>query len=158
MQQEVVLALLSKQPSHGYDVHAQLRRALGPLSGSISAAQVYVTLSRLEKAGLVVSESAGDVREGRDRRIYDLTPAGRQRVAGWLDEVIWPRPNLAEFHLKLVAAAATHLADPIDIVDRQRRELLRQLRDTQRAALAEPDGSPAALLLEGVVLRQQADL
>jgi DNA-binding PadR family transcriptional regulator len=158
MQQEVVLALLSKQPSHDYDLHGQLRRALGPLSGSISAAQIYVTLSRLEKAGLVVSESVGDAREGRDRRIYDVTSAGRLRVAGWLDEVVWPRPDLAEFHLKLVAAAAAHLADPVDIVDRQRRELLRQLRDAQRAALAEPDGSPAALLLEGVVLRQQADL
>jgi DNA-binding PadR family transcriptional regulator len=158
VQQEVVLALLSKQPSHGYDLHGQLFRALGPLSGSISAAQIYVTLGRLEKAGLVTSESIGDDREGRDRRIYDVTSTGRLRVVGWLDEVIWPRPNLADFHLKLIAAGATHLADPVDIVDRQRRELLRQLRDTQRAALAEPDGSLAALLLEGVMLRQQADL
>ncbi len=158
MQQEVVLAMLSKQPSHGYDLHGQLRRALGPLSGSISAAQIYVTLSRLEKAGLVTSESVDDEKDRRDRRVYDVTSGGRQRVADWLNEVIWPRPDLAEFHLKLVAAAAAHLADPVEIVDRQRRELMRQLRDTQRAALAEPDGSLAALLLEGVVLRQQADL
>lgn len=158
MQQEVVLALLAKQPSHGYDLYGQLCRALGPLSRSVSAAQIYVTLSRLENAGLVVSELIDGDREGRDRRVYDVTATGRLRVAGWLDEVTWPRPNLAEFHLKLVAAAAAHLADPVDIVDRQRRELLRQLRDTQRAALAEPDGSHAALLLEGVVLRQQADL
>jgi DNA-binding PadR family transcriptional regulator len=158
VQQEVVLALLSKQPSHGYDLHGQLRRALGPLSGSVSPAQIYVTLGRLEKAGLVVSEPISQDREGRDRRVYDVTAAGRLRVVGWLHEVIWPQPGLAEFHLKLVAAAAAHLADPIDIVDRQRRELMRQLRDTQHAALAEPDGSLAALLLEGVVLRQQADL
>ena len=102
--------------------------------------------------------SVGDDREGRDRRIYDVTLAGRHRVVDWLDEVIWPRPNLAEFQLKLVAAAAAHLADPVELVDRQRRELLRQLRDTQSAVLAEPDGSLAALFLEGVVLRQQADL
>ena len=43
-------------------------------------------------------------------------------------------------------------------MDVQRRELLRRLRDAQRAAMAEPDGSDAALLLEGVVLRLQADL
>jgi hypothetical protein len=43
-------------------------------------------------------------------------------------------------------------------VDAQRRELLRRLRDAQRAALAEPDTSDAALLLEGIVLRLQADL
>jgi hypothetical protein len=43
-------------------------------------------------------------------------------------------------------------------VDAQRRELLRLLRDTQRAAMDEPGGTPAGLLLEGVALRLQADL
>jgi hypothetical protein len=57
-----------------------------------------------------------------------------------------------------VAAAAGRLADPLGIVDAQRRELLRLLRDAQRGAMAEPEGSTAALLLEGVVLRLQADL
>nr|BFE88969.1 hypothetical protein GCM10020093_115700 [Planobispora longispora] len=47
---------------------------------------------------------------------------------------------------------------PLTIVDTQRRELLRRLRDAQRAAMAEPDRSDAALLLEGIVLRLQADL
>ena len=70
----------------------------------------------------------------------------------------WPRPDLAEFHLKLIAAASAGLADPLTIVDTQRRELLRRLRDAQRAAMAEPDRSDAALLLEGIVLRLQADL
>ena len=73
--------------------------------------------------------------------MYALTAAGQQRVAGWLAEVGWPGPDLAEFHLKLVAAAAARLADPLTIVDAQRRELLRRLRDAQRAAMAEPDGS-----------------
>ncbi len=59
---------------------------------------------------------------------------------------------------ELVAAAAARLADPLAIVDAQRRELLRRLRDAQRAAIAEPDGSAAGLLLEGIVLRLQADL
>ena len=79
-------------------------------------------------------------------------------MAEWLGEVSWPKPDLAEFHLKLIAAAPAGLADPIGIVDLQRRELLRRLRDVQRAAMAEPDRSNAALLLEGIVLRLQADL
>ena len=49
----------------------------------------------------------------------------------------WPRPDLAEFHLKLIAAGGA-LADPLTLVDTQRRELLRRLRDAQRAAMAEP--------------------
>ena len=166
MQQEVVLALVAKEPSYGYELRARLRDALGPLGEALNDGQVYVTLTRLEKAGLVASEGTGrsanpeksEKPEKPDRKVFELTPAGQQRVAEWLSEVSWPKPDLAEFHLKLIAAAAAGLADPLGIVDAQRRELLRRLRDAQRAALDEPAGSDAALLLEGIVLRLQADL
>jgi DNA-binding PadR family transcriptional regulator len=158
MQQEVVLALLAKEPSYGYELRGRLRQALGPLGDDLNAGQVYVTLTRLEKAGLVTSTRADGIADRADRRVFGLTPAGHQRVGEWLAEVSWPKPDLAEFHLKLIAAAAAGLADPLAVVDAQRRELLRRLRDAQRAALDEPDGSDAALLLEGIVLRLQADL
>jgi len=158
VQQEVVLALLAKEPSHGYELRARLRGALGPLGEAMNDGQIYVILGRLEKAGLVVSEQSAGLPDRPDRKVYALTATGQERVAGWLAEVSWPKPDLAEFHLKLVAAAAAGLADPLAIVDAQRRELLRRLRDAQRAAMAEPDRSAAGLLLEGIVLRLQADL
>jgi DNA-binding PadR family transcriptional regulator len=158
VQQEVVLAMLAKEPSHGYELRARLRQALGPLGEGMNDGQVYVTLARLEKAGFVECEQAAGLPDRPDRKVYALTAAGQRRVAGWLADVSWPRPDLTEFHLKLIAAATAGLADPVSIVDAQRRELLRRLRDAQRAAMAEPDRSAAALLLEGVVLRLQADL
>ena len=162
MQQEVVLAMLAKEPSHGYELRARLGAALGPLGVALNGGQIYVTLSRLEKARLVRSAPTDLAAERHldrpERKVYALTPTGEERVAEWLAEVSWPKPDLAEFHLKLVAAAAAHLADPISIVDAQRRELLRRLRDAQRAAMAEGAHTDAALLLEGVVLRLQADL
>jgi DNA-binding PadR family transcriptional regulator len=157
MQQEVVLAMLAKEPSQGYQLRARLNDALGPLGEALNAGQIYVTLGRLEKAGLVALDETSGTAD-RDRKVYLLTALGQERVGEWLAEVAWPRPDLAEFHLKLIAAAAAGLADPISIVDAQRRELLRQLRGVQRAAMDEPDGSDAALLLEGIVLRLQADL
>jgi DNA-binding PadR family transcriptional regulator len=93
-----------------------------------------------------------------ERRTYELTPAGRDRVAGWLTDVTWPRPDLTNFHLKLVVASAGGLADPVEVIGAQRRELVRRLREAQRAAMAEADDSDASLLLEGVVLRIEADL
>ena len=129
MQQEVVLAMLAKEPSHGYELRARLRHALGPLGEALNAGQVYVTLTRLEKAGLVTADRSTGAADRPDRKVYELTPDGQQRVAEWLAEVSWPKPDLAEFHLKLVAAAAAGLADPVSIVDTQRRELLRRLRD-----------------------------
>src|SRR5271165_4492441 len=135
--------MLAKEPSHGYQLRARLRQALGPLGDAMNDGQVYVTLGRLEKAGLVACELAAGA---PDRKVYALTAAGQQRVADWLADISWPRPDLAEFHLKLLAAAGSGLADPIAIVDAQRRELLRRLRDAQRAAMAEPRESDAALL------------
>jgi len=157
VQQEVVLAMLAKEPSHGYELRARLRDALGPLGDAMNAGQVYVTLTRLEKAGLLTAEQS-EQSDRSDRKVYALTPGGQRRVAEWIADVGWPRPDLAEFHLKLIAAATAGLADPLTIVDTQRRELLRRLRDAQRAAMAEPPRSDAALLLEGIVLRLQADL
>jgi DNA-binding PadR family transcriptional regulator len=156
MHQEVVLAMLAEGPAHGYGLRTRLGVALEPLGQPLNEGQIYVTLTRLEKAGLVRAEADGAGRP--ERKVYDLTPRGEDRVAEWLAEVTWPRPDLAEFHLKLVAAAAARLADPIGIIDDQRRELLRRLRDAQRATRHEAAGSDSALLLEGVLLRLRADL
>jgi hypothetical protein len=54
--------------------------------------------------------------------------------------------------------AAAGLADPVAVADAQRRELLRRMRDAERALLAEPDGSAASLLLDGAVLQLQAGI
>jgi DNA-binding PadR family transcriptional regulator len=156
VQQEVVLAMLAKEPSSGSRLRARLDDALGPLGEAVNDGQIYVTLSRLEKAGFIARLGTEAPEAGR--KVYELTAAGQERVAEWLSEVSWPKPDLAEFHLKLVAAAQAGLADPIGIVDAQRRELLRRLREVERAAMAESADSQAGLLLEGIVLRLQADL
>ena len=158
MQQEVVLAMLAKEPSQGYQLRARLDQALGPLGDALNDGQIYVTIGRLERAGLVVRHQVPSSSDRRGPKVYELTAYGQERVSEWLGEVSWPKPDLAEFHLKLIAAAVAGLADPIGIIDAQRRELIRRLRDVQRAAMAEPDGSDAGLLLEGIALRLQADL
>ena len=155
--QEVLLALLSAEVSYGYQLRARLQLALGPLGDSLNGGQVYVTLGRLEKTGLVSAQRV-EQSERPDRKVYTLTETGRVRVSEWLSDTSWPKPAPAEFHLKLVAAAAAGLADPVRLVDAQRHALLAALASTQRAALAEQDESVAGLLLEGVVLRLQADL
>ena len=157
MQQELVLALLAKEPSHGYELRARIEKALGPLAIGFNAGQMYVTLGRLERAGLVTSTREAAV-DRPERRTFELTAAGRERVDDWLTDVTWPRPDLTNFHLKLVVAAAGRLADPAEVIGAQRRELVRRLRDAQRAAMTEAEGSDASLLLEGVVLRIEADL
>ncbi|GAA2338791.1 PadR family transcriptional regulator [Streptomyces cuspidosporus] len=156
--QDVVLALLVKEPSHGYDLRRRLRAALGPLGETLNAGQIYVTLTRLEKVGLVVHERMDAPARGPQRKVYALTAAGRERVAAWMAETPGPGTDVTEFHLKLVAAAVSGLADPRALVDAQRRELIRGLAEAQHAALAHGTDSEAGLLLEGIALRMQADL
>jgi DNA-binding PadR family transcriptional regulator len=106
VQQEVVLALLAKEPSHGYQLRARLRQALGPLGDQMNAGQVYVTLTRLEKAGLVASEPSAGLPDRPDRKVYELTPAGQQRVADWLAEVSRPADDRGRAAPRAAAPAA----------------------------------------------------
>jgi DNA-binding PadR family transcriptional regulator len=154
---DVVLALLAKEPAHGYELRQRLVHALGPAGSALNPGQVYVTLSRLERAGLV---EAWEVEQASapDKRVYGLTVAGRDRVAAWLSDVTWSKVAPVEFHLKLVAAAITRLADPVALIDSQRLELLRELHQIQELTRAEEPGGDGALLLEGAALRLQADI
>src|SRR5512145_1119023 len=154
---DAILALLAKEPAHGYEVRHRLVQALGPPGQVLNPGQVYVTLGRLEKAGLVAVERVGQSSQP-DKKVYELTPAGRERVAEWLADLSWPKVTPTDFHLKLVAAAAAGLADPVALVDAQRHELLRQLREVQDVVLAQPPDSHGGLLLEGAALRLQADI
>ncbi|MEV4603929.1 PadR family transcriptional regulator [Amycolatopsis sp. NPDC049253] len=156
--QDVVLALLAKEPSHGYDLRRRLVAALGPLGETLNVGQVYVTLTRLEKAGLVVQDREDAPVRGPRRKVYALTAAGQERVTAWMGESAGPRADVPEFHLKLVAAAESGLADPLALVDARRRELMRSLAEAQQATLEHDTNSEAGLLLEGVALRLQADL
>ena len=155
--QDVILSLLAKEPAHGYELRQRLVKALGPAGGALNPGQVYVTLSRLERAGLVEAREVAQPSHP-DKKVYELTASGRERVMLWLTDVTWSRVVPLEFHLKLAAAAATRLTDPVALVDSQRLELLRELRQLQELALQEPPASDGALLLEGASLRLQADI
>jgi DNA-binding PadR family transcriptional regulator len=154
---DAMLALLSKEPAHGYELRQRLVRALGPAGELLNPGQVYVTLTRLDRAGLVKAEAVEQASHP-DKKVYEVTAAGRERVAQWLADLSWPKVAPVEFHLKLVAAAVTGLADPVALVDAERRELLRELREVQRLAAAEAAGGNGWLLLEGTALRLQADI
>src|SRR4051812_49611364 len=72
----LLLAVLAEAPGHGYELSRRLtRRSGGELA--IYEGSLYPALHRLERGGLV--ESSWSVGEGRRRRIYRLTSAGRRR-------------------------------------------------------------------------------
>jgi len=86
----VLLGLLADGPRHGYD----LKRAHDtrmPHAKPLAFGQVYATLGRLERDGLV-EQSGSDRDSGPDRTSYALTEAGREKLDGWLTEIEPPAP------------------------------------------------------------------
>lgn len=148
-----LLALLAKEPAYP----SELKRALETEFGALWPAndgQVYVLLGRLEAAGLVGSDGGA---RGR-RKVYELTADGREELRRWLDEPIEATPFRVALLAKVVLAHRGRLADPVVLIDRQRRAHLRRLREVQRLAKEVPPDCTEALLVEGAALHLQADL
>jgi PadR family transcriptional regulator AphA len=77
----VVLGLLAHRPRSGYDIKTTVDRSTR-FFWAASYGQIYPELRRLERDGLIKGENAA--RGGRDRRVYELTPAGREALVEWL--------------------------------------------------------------------------
>src|SRR5919197_5625619 len=152
---ELFLALLAGDRGHGYELKQALQQEFGELLPALNAGQIYSTLARLERDGLVVGEHvAGD---SRRKRVYELTEAGRAVLARWIETPVPGTRLKDEFFMKLVVVAA-RLAEPKTLIEGQRREYLQSLRDLDALLAANGKGVSAELLVEGAVLHAKADL
>jgi DNA-binding PadR family transcriptional regulator len=153
---ELFLALLSGERAHGYELKQSLEQEFGELLPALNAGQIYVTLGRLERDGLVVGHAVpGD---GRGKRVYELTDRGREAVTAWIDAPVSGRRLKDEFFMKLVVLASAGLAEPKQLLEGQRREYLQSLRDLNALLEANGKGTAAELLVEGAILHLKADL
>jgi DNA-binding PadR family transcriptional regulator len=154
----VLLALLAKEPAHGYELKQALEQTFGSAYPSPNIGQIYVTLGRLEKDGLVRSQDVTQTSRP-NKRVYELTPAGQEAVAAWVDEQS-DGPRLRDdFFVKLALAPAVGAADRMTLINRQRRHLLNLMRGlSDQATAPDRDNKVALLLIEGARLHLQADL
>jgi DNA-binding PadR family transcriptional regulator len=153
---ELFLALLSGERAHGYELKQSFEQEFGDLLPALNAGQIYVTLGRLERDQLVVGHAVpGD---SRGKRVYELTDAGREALAAWIERPVSGMRLKDEFFMKFVVLSSVHLADPWQLLDGQRREYMQSLRDLN--ALLETNGKGPAeeLLIEGAILHLKADL
>jgi DNA-binding PadR family transcriptional regulator len=121
----VVLSLLEERPMHGYDLLAEYRRQEVADWASISKAQLYYALGKLEGLGLL----RGEIQEGaaRGRTVYRPTPAGLEALGGALADLGWAegrvaQPFLTWFGLSIhasEAARATLLDARLAFLDRE---------------------------------------
>ena len=153
-----LLALLAKEPAHGYELKLALEQTFGAAYPSPNIGQIYVTLKRLEADGLVRSQDVEQTTRP-NKRVYELTPAGRDAVAAWVEEPSDGSRIRDEFFAKLILAPRAGLADQMDLINKQRHHyyrLMRGLNDLQDSARRQD--AAARLLVEGTRLHLQADL
>jgi DNA-binding PadR family transcriptional regulator len=153
---ELFLALLAGERGHGYELRQTLQQEFGELLPALNTGQIYSTLARLERDGLVVGQSvAGD---SRRKRVYELTEEGRVELARWIETPVPGTRLKDEFFMKFVVLVSTRLAEPEALIAAQRREHLQSLRDLDALLAANGKGVAAELLVEGAVLHAKADL
>ena len=124
-----LLALLDEQPMYGAQLRAEFESRTGG-TWPLNIGQVYTTLSRLERDGLVVQRGGPD----DDGRItYALTPAGHDEVvAWWATPVVRDTTPRDELVIKLALAVTAPGVDVEQVVQAQRTASLRALRDLTR--------------------------
>jgi DNA-binding PadR family transcriptional regulator len=151
-----LLALLAKEPAHGYELKTQLEQIFGEAYPAPNIGQIYVTLQRLERDGLVCSQDVVQTTRP-NKRVYELTDAGREAVIDWIDKPSEGPRVRDEFFMKLALSPQAGTSDRLGLINRQRRYYLAQLRSLSELAVAADRRIPR-LLIEGAILHLQADL
>jgi DNA-binding PadR family transcriptional regulator len=154
---QALLALLAEQPMYGAQLRAQFERRTGG-TWPLNVGQVYQTLTRLERDGLVEAVGAPDV-EGRIA--YRLTGPGRAASASWWTTPV-DRADAArdELVIKLALAITVPGIDVPQVVQAQRTQTVRHLQDLTRLKRQADDAQDLAwlLVLDHLVFAAEAEV
>lgn len=152
-----LLALLSEGPRYGAALRSEFEARTGG-TWPLNVGQVYTTLGRLERDGLVVR--AGEEGEDDTTIRYAVTDAGRAEVARWwvepVDRTSTPRQELA---IKLALAVTVPAVDVTHLVQVQRHATMRHLQELTRLKRADPAPDLAwGLVLDNLIFTAEAEL
>ncbi|MCS4276189.1 DNA-binding PadR family transcriptional regulator [Mycetocola sp. BIGb0189] len=159
-----LLALLSEGPRYGYQLRGDFESRTGS-TWPLNIGQVYTTLDRLERDGLVVND--GD--DGAGHVIYRLSEAGRAEADGWFaTPVVNQNPPRNELAIKLALALTLDGVDVSAIIQTQRAASITTLQDftrQRRSAAAEldapengTDGTAWLLVLDALIFETEAEI
>lgn len=153
---EGLLALVGSEAAHGYQLKTAFEAATGG-AWRLNIGQVYTTLDRLHRDGLVAVDEDG----GQKR--YTITAAGREALGAWWEAVpVADPPPRDELLVKVLMAVGAGRDHALDVITRHRTALTRVLQErrrSQRDAGGGGDGDLAArLVADALIVRAEADL
>ncbi|HWG60759.1 MAG TPA: PadR family transcriptional regulator [Streptosporangiaceae bacterium] len=150
----VLLALLSEGPTYGLRLREEFEAGTGEV-WPLNVGQVYTTLQRLERDGLVESDSPDD--EGPQKR-YRITEEGGVELAAWLrtppDMASPPRDELV---MKVLVATRVSGADVHQVMQVHRRYLVELMQRWTRIKEEEAENDLSlALVVDAELFRLDA--
>ncbi len=133
-----LLALLSEGPKYGLQLRQEFEERTGDV-WPLNVGQVYTTLGRLERDGLV---EADDVHEDERQRGYRITPDGEKELSAWLGTPSEASPPWDELVIKVLVAMRV---PGVEVRERGAGDHLRDaVRDRPRPRRPRHDGGPSA--------------
>lgn len=148
-----LLAMLGERPMYGLELKHGFEQRTGGV-WPLNVGQVYTTVGRLERDGLVA------LREEHDgQKLYETTAAGREKVATWFAR---PSKKLAasrdEMVLKITIAMTTPGVDVRAVIQAERRALIEQLQEYTRLKVdaQQADDLSWLMLLDSLIFKTEA--
>jgi DNA-binding PadR family transcriptional regulator len=147
-----LLALLSEGPKYGLQLRQEFEARTGEV-WPLNVGQVYTTLQRLERDGLVESDDEEGPQKG-----FRITGAGDDELRGWLrtppDGAAPPRDELV---IKVLVALRVPGVDVVDLVQVHRRHVVEMMqRYTRLKEDATEDDVALALVVDAEIFRLDA--
>lgn len=158
-----MLGILARRPCHGYELKSEFEALTGGL-WELNIGQVYSTLERMRKDGLVELLEPESPGTGDDRKVYRITPSGQSELVNWLAmPPLKPRPLRDEVYVRLGLLLTQNPAAALELVEAQRRLYHLQMayltrQKLQLARSQSPARLQRELLLDAALLHTEADL
>ena len=148
-----LLALLTEGPKYGLRLREEFEERTGEV-WPLNVGQVYTTLQRLERDGLVESDSSET--ETTQQRGFRITAEGREEVSTWLrtpPSVVPPRDELV---IKVLVALDVPGVDVATVVQSHRRRLVELMQTYTRLKEDALDDVRVALVVDAELFRLDA--
>ncbi len=151
-----LLALLDREPMYGYQLKAEFEAGTGQV-WPLNIGQVYTTLARLERDGLVEAEEP----DGEGHQHYRITATGRDELRTWFaTPVRRDSPPRDELAMKLLLALGAGDVSVVDVIQAQRTATMEALQElTRLKSAADPIVELAwVLMLDAMLLQAEAEV
>lgn len=146
-----MLALLSRGPRYGYQLRAEFEASTGA-TWPLNIGQVYTTLTRMERDGLVEPGSADD----QGRVVYTITEAGRTELERWFSTPVGQSDRPRD-ELVIKVAMATATGEAAQVLAAQRVATMRAMQQLTRAKRDSTDGLAQRLVLDSMIFKAEAE-